>query len=151
MALNNSCPLGVVSREPSGSVLRCNPSCQKALSKSGAEAAELLSFNGVFRRTADCRYCEWTNPVFSGDDSCLYMFQILVSMEATFNAIFNNDCRSFVGSTIGVFCVVYCIVRDFNVASRGEMCFRNLHDARFLVVFEGFDFCRMLGEPIGIP
>ena len=68
-----------------------------------------------------------------------------------FDTIFNNDCGSSVCSTIGMLCVVYCVVRDFNVASRGEMCFRNQHDVRFLVLYEGFDFCSMLDEPIGIP
>jgi hypothetical protein len=42
--------------------------------KSGIEAPELLSFNGVLRRTVDCRNRERTNPVFYGDTSCLEIF-----------------------------------------------------------------------------
>jgi len=63
----------------------------------------------------------------------------------------NNNCVSPVCSTIGMLCVVYCVVWDFNVDSRGEMCFRNEHDVCFLVLYEGFNFCSLLGEPISIP
>ena len=70
-------------------------------------------------------------------------------MEVMFDAIFNNDCGSSVCSTIGMLCVVYCVLWNFNVAC-GEMCFRNHYDVCVLVLYVDFDFCSMLGEPISI-
>ena len=79
------------------------------------------------------------------------MFQVVVPMKKMFDAIFDNDCVSSVGSTIGKWCVVYCVPRDVDVTFFSEMCFWNQQDICLLMLYLGFDFFSMLGEPISIP
>jgi hypothetical protein len=68
-----------------------------------------------------------------------------------FVAIFNNDCCPSVCYTIGMLCVVYWVVRNFDITFLSEMCFRNQHDIYFLILYVDFDFFSMLDEPVSFP
>jgi hypothetical protein len=74
-----------------------------------------------------------------------------MSMEVVLDRICNNDGCSSVRGVITMEINIKCVVRNFNVASRGEVRFRNQHDICSLGLYVGFDFCSMLGEPIGVP
>ena len=76
----------------------------------------------VLGRAVDCGNCCFSNLVFSGDVSGLYIFMSILFFNVVFNVVSNYYCSTSVHSFFWVISIVYIVVWCY-VVSVGEMAF----------------------------
>ena len=72
-------------------------------------------------------------------------------MKVVFDAIFYDNRSSATCSTMGMLCIMYRVIRNFETAFLSEVCFRNQHGVYFLILYVVFYFFNVPGEPVGVP